>query len=329
MAVLGGGTSAEHQISRLSAAAVAQGLRERGHSVVDVIVERDGRWRLPAAEPTHAARAVSELVAAPHAVDVVFVALHGTGGEDGIVQGLLRAAGVSFTGAGVGASAVAIDKERCKEVAVHHGVRTPPWAAGDRESAADPEWVERAIGELGLPLVVKAPREGSSFGIWIADSPAAVREAVDRALAHPDGRVLIERAIRGVEVTCPVVGNRGQAPRTLPLVEIVPADGHSYFDYEAKYEGASDEICPARIPDAAAETVRRVALYLHRLVGCDGLTRSDFIVDARGDVWFLELNTVPGMTAQSLCPLSARTAGVGFAELCERLVRMALGGAWS
>jgi D-alanine-D-alanine ligase len=258
-------------------------------------------------------------------VDAVFVALHGRFGEDGTVQGFLETVGVPYTGSGVAASALAMDKERAKEVLVRHGLRTAPWASVDRDSwSRSPDATLAAVlREVGLPAVVKHPREGSSFGVTVADDEASLRSAIAEAARSADGRALVERRVDGTEVTCPVLGNRGGALRALPIVEIVPK-GRAFFDYEAKYEGGSDEICPARVSEEVAGRVREAALTAHRVLGCDGLSRSDFIVGPDGTPVYLETNTVPGMTEQSLCPLSARAAGIPFGELCETLVRLAM-----
>jgi D-alanine-D-alanine ligase len=335
-----GGPSREREVSLKTGAAVADALARRGHDVLPVRIAADGRWELPAG-PGRALPGVAEGCAAQSpagamariegdasggaGVDAVFVALHGAYGEDGTVQGFLETLGVAYTGSGVAASVLAMDKERAKEVLTHHGVRTAPWASVTRD-----EWTRDAGAALarvetrvGLPAVVKQPREGSSFGIHFAADTASLRTAVAACVEGAERRALVERRVAGTEVTCPVLGNAGGELRTLPLVEIVPR-GREYFDFEAKYEGASDEICPARVPEEAAARVRDAALTAHRVLGCDGISRSDFIVDAAGDAVYLETNTVPGMTAASLCPLSARHAGMSFEDLCDALVRLAI-----
>ena len=340
VAVLSGGPSREHDVSTKSGAAVARALQALGHQVLPVAIGKDSRWTLPDA-PAQALAGASETAAAlarpPAAalaelsagdssrVDVVFVALHGPYGEDGTVQGFLETAGVPYTGSGVAASALAMDKERTKEVLVHHGLRTAPWVPVDRESwSADSAAIVRRVAEVvGWPAVVKPPRDGSSFGVSVVHSEEDARRAVESGLESADARVLVERRIEGIEVTCPVLGNRRGPWRTLPLVEIVPRD-REFFDFQAKYEGASQEICPARIGDDIAARVRADAVTAHRVLGCDGVSRSDFIVDASGQPWFLETNTVPGMTEQSLCPLSAKAAGIEFARFCEMLVELGL-----
>jgi D-alanine-D-alanine ligase len=335
--VLSGGPSREHGISAKTGAAVAGALAGAGHHVLAVSIGQDGRWSLPApaAAALEGGAALAKAPAAALAAlwpgggeaapDAVFVALHGAFGEDGTVQGFLETAGVPYTGSGVAASALAMDKERTKEVLSHHGIATAPWMAVERG-----EWesdrgrvMDRIESLLGLPAVVKMPREGSSFGVTMAAGRDTLAKAIGEAVAGPDRRALVEGRLAGTEVTCPVLGNRGGPHRALPIVEIVPK-AREFFDFEAKYEGASEEICPARIADDVAARVREAAITAHRVLGCDGLSRSDFIVDADGRPWFLETNTVPGMTEQSLCPLAARAAGIEFPRLCEMLVELAL-----
>lgn len=337
IAVLSGGTSREHGISVKSGAAVAAGLASLGHTVLPVSIGTDGRWTLPGSGPRALpgaselsrppAAALAELSpgASESAIDVVFVALHGAFGEDGTVQGFLETAGVPYTGSGVAASAFAMDKERTKEILSHHGIATSPWTSVDRADWTSDRLrvVQRIESAVGLPAVVKMPREGSSFGVTIAEDRGALERAIDEAMQGEDGRALVERRLSGIEVTCPVLGNRNGSLRALPIVEIVPK-GREFFDFQAKYQGASDEICPARIDEAVAQRVRDAAIVAHRVLGCDGVSRSDFIVDADGRPWYLETNTVPGMTEQSLCPLSARTAGIPFPRFCEMLAELAL-----
>lgn len=334
--VLSGGPSRERGISLKTGAAVARALADRGHRVLPVTIGADGRWALPAPDAPASARS-ADLARAPaaaladlstrggaEAVDVVFVALHGAFGEDGTVQGFLETAGVAYTGSGVAASAFAMDKERTKEILAHHGIATAPWVAVDRRgwTTDRARIVDRIESALGYPAIVKMPREGSSFGVTVATDRAVLESAIDEAVAGVDRRALVEKRLAGTEVTCPVLGNRGGPWRTLPLVEIVPK-GRTFFDFEAKYEGGSEEICPARVPAEVAERVADAAVTAHRVLGCDGMSRSDFIVDADGRPWFLETNTVPGMTEASLCPLAARAAGIDFGRLCEMLIELA------
>jgi D-alanine-D-alanine ligase len=340
VAVLCGGPSREHGVSLRTGAAVARALDDSGHHVLPVRIERDGRWRLetdvrrleteapgggPPATSATTTLSLLEDAESTSRVDVVFVALHGPFGEDGTIQGLLEAAGIPYTGSGVAASALAMDKERTKEVVLYHGIGTPPWVGVTRARwERDREAILAAVGEgPGFPAVVKPARDGSSFGVSLAADAARLTPALDAALEDAEGRALVERRIDGTELSCPVLGNRHAEKRPLPVVEIVPR-GREFFDFAAKYQGASEEVCPARIPDDVAARVQELSLRVHELLGCDGLSRSDFILDEAGELWFLETNTVPGLTPESLSPLSAREAGMSFPQLCDVMTRLAL-----
>lgn len=286
--VLMGGLSTERDISMKSGKAVSRALQARGWTVVDIEVGRD----LPA-----------KLVES--GVQAVWVALHGRFGEDGCVQGLLEVMGVPYTGCGVRASAVAMDKIATKRaVKPFEAVRL----AGD-------EVVTAAGGEAPfLPCVVKPAVGGSTIGISIARTAAEYRVAIEEALAL-DPYVLVEEYVEGDEITVAVL--EGEA---LPVVRIVPKSG--FFDFEAKYtEGLTEYEVPAAIAPDAAESAQRAATAAYEALGCGGLCRADFIVPPDGSApVFLEINTIPGMTATSLSPMAAGATGLGFEELVERIL---------
>lgn len=251
-------------------------------------------------------------------IDVAFVALHGPWGEDGRIQGLLETLGIPHTGSGVLASALAMDKSMAKVVLAAAGLAVPRGVEVTRSALASGAW-RSALAEVRLPAVVKPVRQGSSLGLSVVGSAAGLEAALALALAYDD-RALVEERVAGTELTCGVIGN--DAPEALPLVEIVPKGG--VFDYRAKYDpSASDEICPARVAPAAAAAVAGAALRAHRALGCRGLSRVDLIL-AGGSPVVLEVNTMPGMTANSLLPKAAVAAGIAFPELLDRLVRWAL-----
>ena len=268
VAVVRGGPAREHDVSVASGAAVSEALRGAGVTVADLLVDRRGCWTCGTEAADHAGRPGPRGAAlrALEGADVAFLALHGPWGEDGSVQGLLETLGVPYTGSGVLASALAMDKGRTKEVLAHHGVRTPPWV-----DVAAPAWRSERAGitarlrDLPGPWVVKPARDGSSFGVRLVDRGDDLPAALDEALAEPGARVLVERRVAGTEVTCPVLGNAGSALETLPLIEIVPR-GRDFFDFEAKYQGASEEICPARVDERVAATVRALALIAHSVL---------------------------------------------------------------
>lgn len=287
--VLMGGLAAEHDISLKSGRAVSKALRERGWDVVDLVVGRD----LPA-------RLVAE------GVDVAWVALHGRFGEDGCVQGLLEVMGIPYTGSGVRASAVAMDKVATKRALAHC-----PEVRKARDLVL--ERGEALPDDVFLPAVVKPAVGGSTIGIHLARDRAALQEAVDAARGL-DPVVLVEEYVQGTEITVAVLDGR-----PLPVVRIAPESG--FFDFEAKYtKGLTDYEVPAAIPDPAAEAAQRAAVRAFTELGCAGLARADFILPDGGEPVFLEINTIPGMTETSLSPMAAGAAGISFGELVEGLL---------
>ena len=252
------------------------------------------------------------------------IGLHGREGEDGVIQGFLDICRLPYTGCGVVASAIAIDKLHFKRVLRAEGLRTPQSrelrATGDDRILA--REVDAALKALGLPVVVKAPALGSSVAVHIARDPAAALGSIRNVLAQ-QGRCLVESYIAGRELTCAVLGP-AHAPRALPVIEIVPRKA-DWFDYASKYDaGGADEIVPARIPDALAKQVTAYAQNVHTLLDARGVTRTDFMVDAAETAWILEVNTLPGMTDGSLVPKAARAAGLSMPELVRSLIEDAV-----
>jgi D-alanine-D-alanine ligase len=253
-------------------------------------------------------------------IDVAFLALHGPYGEDGTIQGMLDLIGVPYVGSGTLASALAMDKVMAKTVLAAAGVPVPGGLVLERaEFRRDGQAVAERAAAAALPAVVKPARQGSSIGMSLVAQAGAMRAALQEAFEY-DSRVLVEERLVGTELTVGVVGNRDL--EALPVVEIVPK--HEFFDYQAKYDpGLSDEICPARVADEVAAVAKELAKRSHRALGCRGLSRTDMIHAERGLV-VLEVNTMPGMTVNSLLPKAARAAGMPFPDLLDRLVRLAL-----
>jgi D-alanine-D-alanine ligase len=309
VAVLSGGRSSEHEISLESGASVAAGLREAGHEVVPVLLERDGRWTREGSEVE--LRAGGGLLG----VDVAFPVLHGPFGEDGTVQGLLECLDVPYAGPGVLAAAISIDKIILKRLLGFHGIPQVDFCEAGEEG-----WREH-VAAMGLPVWVKPARLGSSVGISKVTSPErALDEAVELARRH-DPRVIIEANGGGREVECSVIGN--EEPRTSPPGEIVAhAD---WYDFEAKYsEGGMDLVVPARIGDEANARVRELATRVFRAIDGSGLARCDFFVLDDGEVLVNELNTIPGFTSTSVFAKLFEADGIAYAELCDLLVKYAL-----
>ena len=303
VAVLMGGTSAEREVSLMSGRGVLAALQGAG-------VDAQGF------DP--AERELGEL--RREGFDRAFVALHGRHGEDGTVQGALELLRIPYTGSGVLASAMAMDKVMTKRVWRAEGLPTPRWAwlAPDAQSR---EQLMRVPDELGLPLVVKPPREGSSIGISKVLGYSQMGEAVQRAAGY-DADVLCEEFIEGIEVTCPVLGH-GAAARALPVVRIDAPDGN--YDYQHKY--FSDDTgyrCPSGLPPHEEAQVQRLTLAAYRALGCRGWGRADLMIRGHDrQPFLLEMNTSPGMTGHSLVPMSARAAGIAYDALCVQLLAAA------
>lgn len=323
VAVLMGGTSLEHDISMISGAKVAESLDAAQYRVTRIVIGRDGRWQFPEGAPVDAFDAVGELKR--RGVECAFVALHGPFGEDGRLQGMLDVLGIPYTCSGCAASALAMDKVRCKMVVGGAGVRVAEhvtFTAAEWEKAPDSVMAKVTAG-VGFPCVVKSPCQGSSFGMGIPETAEALTAGVGKILAI-DGSAMAEKYIRGTEVTCAVLDvEEGRRARGLPVTEIRPVTA-SYFDFEAKYTpGASREITPAEIPAEAAAQVQEMAVRAHEAVGCAIWSRSDFIIGPDGPVW-IEVNTVPGMTPTSLFPQAAAAVGIRFDMLMNMFVEAAL-----
>jgi D-alanine-D-alanine ligase len=296
VAVLMGGQSAERDISLLSGQGVLQALRGCG---VDA----------HAFDP--AQRSLFDLRAEGFAR--CFIALHGRFGEDGTVQGALELLGLPYTGSGVMASSLAIDKAMTKRLWQCEGLRTPGYVVL-RHGRYTPTDVEHVLAKLGLPLIVKPAREGSSIGLSKVTQPQQLPAALEQA-AQLDADILCEQFIDGPELTCPVLGTGAQA-RALPLIRIVAPEGN--YDYQNKYfTDAVQYLVPCGLPEDEQQAIAQMVLDAYRSLGCRGWARADVMVDAAtGLPYLLEMNTSPGMTGHSLVPMSARAAGLSYEELC-------------
>jgi D-alanine-D-alanine ligase len=295
VAVLMGGWSAERAVSLVSGQAVLRGLQARGVDAHGIDVDR-GILK----------------VLAEGGFDRAFIVLHGRSGEDGVMQGALDLLGLPYTGSGVLASALGMDKLRTKQVWVGAGLPTPPWRLV--ESAAE---LAEAAAALGLPLAVKPSREGSSIGISRVDDPAQFQAAWERAAAC-NSPVLVEPWIVGQEYTGGLLQNEA-----LPLIRLETP--RAFYDYEAKYHADDTRyLCPCGLPKARETELRELVRRAFAAVDGAGWGRVDLLVDARDRPWLLEVNTVPGMTDHSLVPLAARVAGLSFEELVWRILETSL-----
>jgi D-alanine-D-alanine ligase len=334
--VLMGGTSSERDVSLSSGLRIAEALRERGHRVTSVDPARgpigadeEAAMRSAGVVKTvppspEELRELERTSRAPslgtfpevRGADVVFLALHGGQGEDGTIQALLDMVGVRYTGSGHLASALAMDKDLSKRLFRAAGVSTADWlmtgpAVSPTPSASE---VER---ELGWPVIVKPSKQGSTVGLSIVREPSGLASAVAEAARHDD-EVMLERFIPGRELTVTVVGDRA-----LPVGEIFPK--HEIYDYECKYTaGMAHEKFPADLSEGCAAEAQRLALAAFRALKLGGCARIDFRMTEAGELYCLEANTLPGMTPLSLVPQAAAAAGMSFAELCDRIVQLAL-----
>jgi D-alanine-D-alanine ligase len=308
VAVLKGGNSLERKVSLRSGAQAQGALARRGHDVVAIDAGPELVAELRAAEP-----------------DVAFIALHGSGGEDGTVQELLEAIGIPYTGSGPAACMRCTDKVLAKLLMREEGIPTPDFhffpesSFKDLGTAAALADVERA---LGFPLVVKPGSQGSALGVKFARSSGDLPGAIVGALSY-DRRVLIERYVKGRDLAVSVLDSEDPAgePVALPVVEAIPRE-EDFYNYESRYEiGMTTFVCPAELPEGTTAQAQELALRAYRLLGCRGVARVDLMLEEdTSELLVLETNVVPGLTETSLLPLAADAAGIGFEDLVERIL---------
>lgn len=356
VAVLFGGRSSEHAVSCVTAAGVLGAIDQTKYEVIPIGIAKTGQWVLASGDTHDWSLAASSLpevassartvalteiggehqliVASPNevpqelgAVDVVFPLLHGPFGEDGTIQGFLELSDTRYVGAGVLASAVGMDKHFMKVVFESAGLRVGPYlAVTDRQWRNDPETVRKRVDQLGFPVFVKPARAGSSMGISKVDSLEGLDAAIEAAREH-DPKLVIEAGIVGREIECAVLEGRGtDAPRTSMPGEIsVAGGGHEFYDFNAKYvDDAADLSCPADLPDEAIARVRELAAVAFDAVGAEGLSRVDFFYTPEGELIINEINTMPGFTPKSMYPQMWKASGLGYAELIDELIHLAL-----
>ncbi|MCK4388920.1 MAG: D-alanine--D-alanine ligase [Desulfobacterales bacterium] len=302
VALLSGGISSEREVSIKSGNQVYEALDRAQYNVI--------RYD-PAVD-------LGKLVADASSIDVAFIVLHGPYGEDGTVQGLLDLLRIPYQGSGVLGSALAMDKWTSKRLYKEAGLPVPPFKVLSTGQSYD---AKALASEPGFPLIVKPRYGGSSIGTNIVHTMEGLPDALDMAFEYgPD--VILEAYVEGTEITGGVLGNDDL--QLLPIVEIIPEAGYTFFDYGAKYrEGATREICPALINKAFSDIAQSCAATAHRALCCFGYSRTDMIIHNE-TVYVLETNTIPGMTPVSLFPLAARTAGISFSQLLDRLIELAL-----
>jgi D-alanine-D-alanine ligase len=328
--VLGGGLSEEREVSLSSARAIYESLKNQGRNVslIDPATGRsligpDGKLiedRDRAVSPDSGAFAIEKALQTDtgQKADVVFLALHGGAGENGTIQAMLDLAGIKYTGSGKLASAAAMDKAFTKKLVTYENIPTPQWRL---LTVSEPDKIgdfnESIETEFDLPFIVKPNDSGSTVGLTLIKDYDQLSEAL-AAAASVSREILIEEYIKGREITAAVLDGE-----TFPLVEIIPSG--ELYDYHCKYtEGGSQYICPAEIPEKAADRIRNYALTAYNVIKCSGLARVDFILEDNKRPYFLEVNTLPGMTALSLAPMAAAAAGIDFDRLMDRIIKSAL-----
>lgn len=288
IAVLMGGPGEEKDVSLKSGQAIIKALNHNGYDVTSIILD------------TKLEKLVKELLS----VDLVFLGLHGNIGENGTIQGFLDALGIIYTGSGPLSSAICMDKNISKIIAKNNGIMTPKWKLCDTV-------IDDA--KMNYPVIVKPNGQGSTVGLRIAHNERELKPALEYAFNY-DNSVLVEEYIQGRELTVMLIDGKAQ-----PVCEIIPS--HEFYDYECKYTaGMSKYICPAEIDDNISNYVKKISENLFDLLKCENYSRADFRMDDQNKFWFLEMNTLPGMTDTSLAPMSALAAGISFNELIDKIV---------
>ena len=288
IAVLMGGPGEEKDVSLKSGQAIIKALNHNGYDVTSIILD------------TKLEKLVKELLS----VDLVFLGLHGNIGENGTIQGFLDALGIIYTGSGPLSSAICMDKNISKIIAKNNGIMTPKWKLYDTV-------IDDA--KMNYPVIVKPNGQGSTVGLRIAHNESELKPALEYAFNY-DNSVLVEEYIQGRELTVMLIDGKAQ-----PVCEIIPS--HEFYDYECKYTaGMSKYICPAEIDDNISNYVKKISENLFDLLKCENYSRADFRMDDQNKFWFLEMNTLPGMTDTSLAPMSALAAGISFNELIDKIV---------
>jgi D-alanine-D-alanine ligase len=302
LALLSGGISSEREVSINSGNQVYEALDKAKYDIRRYDPKTD----------------LEQLVADAPRIDAALIILHGPYGEDGTVQGLLDLLHIPFQGSGVLGSALAMNKAASKQLYEKCGIPTPAYAILESGSPVD---AAVCLSRIGLPMVVKPVVGGSSVGMSIVRAEAEFQAALDRAFAE-DRAVMLEAYIDGIELTGGVIGNREL--EALPLIEIVPDEAHAFFDYEAKYTaGVTQEICPARVDQKITRAAQEYARKAHQALFCRGYSRTDMILQDQ-ELFVLETNTIPGMTATSLLPQAAKVGGMSFGQLLDRLIELSL-----
>lgn len=297
--VIMGGVSSEHKVSLMSGNEIIKNLDKSKYKTTSLIIDRKGRGieKIAKTKP-----------------DVVLIALHGKGGEDGTIQGYLESLGIRHTGSGVATSAIGMDKIVFRGLMKINKIKTPEfvvWEKGEKD----------VIPNFNPPYFVKPYNGGSSVGVSFVRNKKSLKNALSLALKYSD-KAIIEKYIKGLEVSCGVLGNDN--PKALPVVEIHPLLG-GFFDYESKYKkGGSKEIAPAKISSGVTKRVEDLSVKIYKIVGCSGYARVDYILENGKEPIVLEINTLPGMTPNSLLPKEAKASGISYSKLLDMIIRLSI-----
>lgn len=313
--VLRGGPSHEYEVSLKTGANILNIIREKDHlyEAYDIFIDREGNWYIDGAPIV-----AHDIV---HKIDYVLNGLHGNYGEDGKVQKILESIGIPFSGSDSLSSSIAMNKILAKKVMKDHGIKTPYFKSYEINDSQDIPRIARDIFHtFPVPGVIKPANAGSSVGISIVHTFSEILEGLTEALKY-DSNILIEEYIRGSEATCGVIENfRGQSIYSLPVIEIVPKN-HKFFNYSAKYtDGQSDEIVPARFDHSIKKAIEDISKKVHEVFGLRHYSRSDFIIHPKRGIYCLEVNTLPGLTNESLFPKAMKAVGSNVGELVEVIV---------
>lgn len=331
IAVLMGGQSAEREVSLHTGEMIVSKLNPKKYNITPVEISSSGKWfliddkksvsrsRLIPVTSEELVPVTSEDLMHKRKIDFVFVALHGPYGEDGTVQGLLELLNVPYSGSGVLGSAIGMNKLISKKLYQVSGFHVAPYLVFEIEqfSKHKKEMTTTILSKIGIPCVVKPVELGSSVGVSIVSKKKALHKGLSQAYLHGTC-VMVEKFIPGREFTCGVLGNRDLKP--LPVTEILPQQGHAFYNYKAKYNtGGSKHVCPADIPQKLSKQIQELALRAHKVLECRGMSRSDFRFDD-DNLYILETNTIPGMTPTSLLPEAAKADGMAFDILLDTII---------
>lgn len=314
--VLRGGVSNEYDVSLKTGGNVLNVLPKNKYKGVDILMQKDGTLVINGRN--------SKFVDLPQYVDVVFNALHGEFGEDGRVQQLLDATGVPYTGSSALSSSLGMNKVVSKEFAERAGMTVPKHILLRKEEASDiPELSLNLFKSISQPRIIKPIFGGSSVGMTFASNLEKLKEGIKKGFEHED-TIMLEEHILGREVTCGVIDNfRGQKSYALPVVEIEPPEENDFFDYDAKYSGKSREVCPSYLPSELKKKIEEMAVSIHEELGLRHYSRSDFII-GRNKIYFIEVNTLPGLTKESLLPKSLEVVGLNMPDFVDHIIKLAL-----